>query len=62
MDEQENRIVIQCNHIVKDYGKNRGNFDLDFSIRQGETLGIVGENGAGKTTLIRQIMGFISSD
>lgn len=62
MEKTEKKTVIECNHIVKDYGKNRGNFDLDFDIRQGETLGIVGENGAGKTTLIRQIMGFISSD
>ncbi len=58
----QDKAVISVNHITKDYGKGRGDFDISFQIRQGETLGIVGENGAGKTTLIRQMMGFIRSD
>lgn len=56
------KTVICVNHVSKDYGHNRGNFDIDFSIKEGESFGIVGENGAGKTTLLRQIMGFIKSD
>ncbi len=60
MSEKKN--VIYVSHITKDYGENRGNFDVSFEIKEGETLGIVGENGAGKTTLIRQIMGFIKPD
>ncbi len=60
MNEKKNVILV--NHISKDYGQGRGNFDIALDIKEGETLGIVGENGAGKTTLIRQIMGFIKSD
>ena len=59
---EEKKTVISVNHVFKDYGQGRGNFDVDFQIKDGETLGIVGENGAGKTTLIRQVMGFIKSD
>ncbi len=62
MEEENKKIVIACNHLVKDYGKGRGNFDINFAIPKGQTLGIVGENGAGKTTLLRQVMGFIKSD
>lgn len=58
----ENEPVIKVSHIVKDYGKGRGNFDIDFQMMEGEALGIVGENGAGKTTLLRQMMGFIKPD
>lgn len=54
--------IMFVSSLTKDYGSDRGNFDVSFSLTEGETLGIVGENGAGKTTLIRQIMGFIKSD
>lgn len=32
---------------------------LSLTLREGETLGLVGETGAGKTTLARSIMGLI---
>lgn len=58
----KNKVVLKVNDISKDYKNNRGNFNITFSIKENEVIGIVGENGAGKTTLIRQIMGFIKSD
>ncbi len=60
--EEKRPIAVRVNHVLKDYGDGRGNFDISLDIREGETLGLVGENGAGKTTLIRQLMGFIRSD
>jgi len=51
--------VIEISNITKDYGDGRGNFDVNLSIKKGETIGFVGTNGSGKTTLIRQIMGFL---
>ncbi|MGB7604108.1 MAG: ABC transporter ATP-binding protein [Lutisporaceae bacterium] len=50
--------VIQIEHLTKDYGHNRGVFDVSFNVEKGEIYGFVGPNGAGKTTTIRHIMGF----
>ncbi len=51
--------VIEIQKLTKDYGFNRGVFDLDLTVKQGEMIGYVGTNGSGKTTTIRHIMGFI---
>lgn len=51
--------VIKTDKLTKDYGDNRGIFDLDLSIEEGEMVGYVGTNGSGKTTTIRHIMGFL---
>jgi len=50
--------VIQVEHLTKDYGHNRGVFDVSFAVQRGEVFGFLGPNGAGKTTTIRHIMGF----
>ena len=51
--------LIDIQQLTKDYGDNRGIFDLNLSIEKGEVFGFVGTNGAGKTTTIRHLMGFL---
>ncbi len=51
--------LINIDNITKDYGKNRGIFDVSLSVEKGEVFGFVGTNGAGKSTTIRHLMGFI---
>lgn len=51
--------VIEIQHVTKDYGNEKGVFDISFAVKKGEVFGYLGPNGAGKTTTIRQLMGFI---
>lgn len=50
--------IIEIDHLTKDYGHNRGVFDVSLKVEKGEVYGFLGPNGAGKTTAIRHIMGF----
>ncbi len=35
---------------------------ISFALRQGQTLGLIGQNGAGKSTSIRLLMGYMRAD
>lgn len=54
--------IIKIDKLTKDYGNNRGVFDLNISIEKGTVHGLVGTNGSGKTTTMRHIMGFLKAD
>jgi ABC-2 type transport system ATP-binding protein len=49
--------AILTEGLTKDYGSDRGIFDLDLEIAEGEVFGYLGPNGAGKTTTIKLLMG-----
>jgi len=51
--------AIDIGGLSKDYGRDRGLFDLTLQVEEGEVLGFLGPNGAGKTTTIRLLMGLI---
>ncbi len=53
--------VISISHLTKDYGGNKGVFDISLKIREGEVYGYLGSNGAGKSTTMRHLMGFSKS-
>ena len=54
----EKEVIIEVNHLTKDYGYGRGVFDVSIKVHKGECYGYLGPNGAGKSTTIRHIMGF----
>lgn len=54
--------VVTIAHLYKDYGNNKGIFDISMTLEKGEVYGYLGPNGAGKSTTIRHLMGFIKAD
>jgi ABC-type sugar transport system ATPase subunit len=54
--------VIEARGIVKTYGAVLAVDQVDFVLRQGEIVGIVGDNGAGKSTLIKILSGAAQPD
>ncbi|HEY8166269.1 MAG TPA: metal ABC transporter ATP-binding protein [Gemmatimonadaceae bacterium] len=48
--------LVTFDHATLGYGRRVVLRDLDFTIPEGDFLGIVGPNGAGKTTILRAIL------
>lgn len=54
--------MIEVINVTKKFGAAEGNFNISFSVKEGETYAIVGPNGSGKSTLLSQILGLLKSD
>ncbi len=53
---------IEFKHVSKAFGENRVLDDVSFSVRDGETVCILGRSGVGKSVSLHNIMGFLKPD
>lgn len=54
--------ALELNAIDMHYGFVRALNEIDFSVRPGEVVGVLGDNGAGKSTLIKCLSGALRLD
>ena len=47
--------ILKISHLQKSFGQNHVLKDLDFSVRRGNVISIIGSSGSGKSTLLRCI-------
>jgi ABC-2 type transport system ATP-binding protein len=51
--------VIECDNITHYYGKKLIYRNLNFEVKKGKILGLLGKNGTGKTTIINILNGYL---
>lgn len=49
--------MITVNHVAKSFGENLVLSDIDFEIKDGEVVVVIGPSGSGKSTLLRCLNG-----
>ena len=54
--------VLTVTHLAKSFGKEPLFTDLDFDIKRGEKVALIGGNGTGKTTILKMINHIVSKD
>jgi branched-chain amino acid transport system ATP-binding protein len=54
--------LLQTTSLSKHFGEHRAVQGVDFTVREGEVLALIGSNGAGKTTLVNLISGLLRAD
>ena len=51
--------VIECKNLTHYYGSRLIYENLNFSVKKGHIMGLLGKNGCGKTTTINILNGFL---
>jgi D-xylose transport system ATP-binding protein len=55
-------LLLELRGVSKSFGSVQALTDVDFEVRHGEVMALVGDNGAGKSTLIKCIAGIHPMD
>ncbi len=57
MSEDPKDVVIGVRGVVTKFGEQMVHNGIDFDVRRGEIIGVVGPSGTGKSVLLREIVG-----
>ena len=53
MDQTNN--ILEVSHLMKSFGSHEVLKDIDFSVKKGDVISIIGASGSGKSTMLRCI-------
>ena len=56
-EEQEAQTLVTINGVVKQYGDNTILNGIDYEVKQGDVVVVIGPSGGGKSTLLRCLNG-----
>ncbi len=60
--EREEESVLHFDHVTFSYRDAPALRDIDFTLKRGESLGIVGATGSGKSTIVALLLRFYDAD
>jgi ABC-2 type transport system ATP-binding protein len=52
--------AVRAHQLTKSFNGDTGVFDIDLSVDQGTTVGLIGPSGSGKTTTVRLMAGLLT--
>ena len=61
MAEKSNKVLLQVKGLKVAYGGIQAVKGVDFEVREGELVSLIGSNGAGKTTTMKAITGTLAT-
>ena len=61
-DVSNQQVLLKCQGVSKTFGAVQALYKVDFEVRAGEVMALVGDNGAGKSTLIKGVVGIYPFD
>ena len=53
-------MTVKVEHLTGGYGKRPVIKDINFELKKGEIVGLIGLNGAGKSTTIKHMLGLLN--
>lgn len=62
MPEVKDDVILSIRGMSKSFGRNRVLDQIDFEVKKGSIMGLMGENGAGKSTMMKCLFGTYQKD